>query len=158
MLVELRSGRVEPVKPKDHLRFLAKTGQEDERGCWPWEGAKSGDGHGTFTMRHELMGAHRFAFEVAFGPIPVGLVVRHDCDNAACVNVRHLRLGTLSDNSRDMAKRGRQHMQKLSADDAREIRRLKTTGLTNQTIADTYGVDRATIGYVVRGDTHREEK
>lgn len=35
------------------------------------------------------------------------LVVRHKCDNLRCVNPEHLEIGTLADNNKDRAKRGR---------------------------------------------------
>lgn len=41
------------------------------------------------------------------GPIPPNLYVLHRCDNPHCVRSDHLWLGTASDNSKDMAVKGR---------------------------------------------------
>lgn len=36
-----------------------------------------------------------------------GLVVMHSCDTPACIEPKHLKLGTVADNNRDMAQKGR---------------------------------------------------
>jgi hypothetical protein len=82
--------------------------------CHLWIGNKSNrTGYGSIqTGRrsdHTLrsVGAHRLAWELANGPIPVGQLVCHRCDNTLCVNVAHLFLGTHGDNARDRAAKGR---------------------------------------------------
>lgn len=50
---------------------------------------------------------HRHAWELAYGPIPKGMVICHTCDNTRCVNISHLFMGTQADNMRDMREKGR---------------------------------------------------
>ena len=80
---------------------------EPTTGCWLWEGAISKNGYGS--LRHPTKGkttyAHRFSFFVHNGYLPV--VVRHRCDQRACVNPDHLVGGTQAENLNDMMTRGR---------------------------------------------------
>jgi hypothetical protein len=62
----------------------------------------------TVIYHGEQWNAHRLSYHINVEPIPrtrhdirVGLVL-HSCDNKWCVNPEHLRLGTFSENVRDM--------------------------------------------------------
>lgn len=55
-------------------------------GCWEWLGHKNDRGWGRFGGQQ----AHRVAFEIWVGPIPVGLTIDHLCRNRGCVNPDHL--------------------------------------------------------------------
>lgn len=76
--------------------------------CWEWRGYRNWAGYGII---HPTPGVklrtHRIAYELTHGPIPIGLYVLHRCDNPSCVRPEHLFLGTLADNNRDMAAKGR---------------------------------------------------
>lgn len=82
----------------------------DPNGCWGWTGTTQPFGHGRIAapgVPAKMLMAHRVSWEIHHGAIPVDLRVLHHCDNPPCTNPRHLFLGTLSDNSRDMVKKGR---------------------------------------------------
>ena len=103
-------------------RILRKSPRQADGECWITEytpGTGGGDYIGIQLdgsycsgdkMRRRL---HRIAWEAHNAePIPEGMVVRHTCDNPACINPEHLVLGTCKDNTYDMLERKRAWWQK----------------------------------------------
>lgn len=96
-------------------RFWAKVVKgAGKNSCWLWLGCKLSKGYGQLTVNGNKHLAHRFSWELFFGPIPAELFVLHHCDVPACVNPAHLWLGTNADNMRDRNAKGRQASGKRS--------------------------------------------
>ena len=86
-----------------------------------------------------------------------GMFVCHRCDNPPCVRPDHLFLGTQFENMGDCAAKmrhvvGNKHPHsKLNPDAVREIRRLRSEGLTQPQIAVRFGVAVITVCKVLKG-------
>ena len=91
------------------LRFTRKGS-----GCWEWLGGKNRLGYGRLEYRRVKYLAPRAAWLVWRGEIKRGLCVLHKCDNPACVNQRHLWLGTNFDNQQDSVAKGRHYRASLT--------------------------------------------
>ena len=106
-MAHVRAG-IDPV-----ARFWAKVARGADDACWLWQAAKNERGYGRigWGRKSQPALAHRVAWMLTRGPIPVGMRVLHRCDTPSCVNPAHLHLGTDADNVRDMLERGRSWMQ-----------------------------------------------
>lgn len=151
-----------PPTPTVEERFWSKVAVAGPSECWPWKASVTGNsGYGTLKDAGREVKAHRFSYELHHGPIPEGLVVRHDCDVRHCVNPAHLRIGTPLDNVQDMVDRGRackgeaKPSAKLTEADVRHIRALVSAGRGHREVARMYGMSHRTIGDIVH---HRKWK
>ena len=123
--------------------------------CIEWPRYKNLGGYGKEWRNGKTYLAHRLAYTDAYGPIPKGMIVMHTCDNPACVNIDHLQLGTLKDNSQDMLNKERQArgitsgMHKLTEAEVLEIRKDPRS---LRKIAEDYKVDHTTISRIKKRD------
>lgn len=133
--------------------------RHDEGGCWVWTGTvnRGRGGYGEIRLsKDSRRQAHRLSYEVFLGQIPDGMQVCHRCDNPPCVNPEHLFLGTQKENladsiSKDRFQRGARHYKtKLTADDVREIRRLRDGGMMHADIAERYGLSEEGAAGIAR--------
>ena len=78
-------------------RFWAKVDKSGE--CWIWTASVRGPGYGQCSIGKGKQGyAHRFSYELTYGPIPDGLVIDHACHRKLCVRPTHLRAITQKQN------------------------------------------------------------
>lgn len=133
-------------------RFLAKFTNAGPDDCWEWTASQNGAGYGFFWSLEERRKvlAHRYSYEFFVGPIPSGGLILHSCDNPACVNPAHLRVGTYKQNVEDMDIRGRRvtapmpgsknPQAKLTDTQVIALRRDYISGVPRDVLSTRYGV------------------
>ena len=72
------------------IRFWSRVNKTDT--CWLWTAGLTTDGYGHFAEHRISRRAHRIAYEMLVGPIPVGLTVDHLCRERTCQNPAHMEL------------------------------------------------------------------
>ena len=159
------------------VRFWSKVDKSGgPEACWIWDAARSSKGYGVFTVDGDNVSAHRYAYELAFGPVPAGLLVCHSCDVKLCVQPAHLFAGTAGDNIRDARDKGRlatgsRHgrvtkpertargeangWSKLTEPQVAEIKGRLLSGETHRAVAAAFGIANSTIGGIARGERWR---
>lgn len=134
-----------PNPAEDDRRFWALVTKSD--GCWIWAGSANNKGYGQFHLGvgSRTVLAHRYSWSRSYGPLPP--CVLHACDNPRCVRPDHLFGGTMADNQRDMAKKGRSGQRgerspqaKLREDDIKKIFEMYRTGSSKNSIARFFSV------------------
>lgn len=109
-------GNVLLAHPLPELAVLGENGP-----CCPWSRSTRKDGYGQVWWNGTVLSTHKVAFELTFGPVQEGQVVRHSCDNPLCCNPYHLTPGSQQRNMDDMVKKGRNRFQNNRAKSGREI-------------------------------------
>jgi len=131
----------------------------DKTVCWEWLGGFTSKGVPSYQYAGRKRAAYAVAFECVFGPLLVGEVPRHKCDNGSgrndtgvcCCNPWHIERGSVAQNNNDMAVRARHGM---SAHVRRAIRKLVLEQARDvKEVADLYGIAEQTVRDIVKGRT-----
>lgn len=132
--------------------------------CWEWRGGFDRYGYGQLSVDNLTCTAHRFSYVLHYGRIPVGLAVRHKCDNPKCVRPDHLELGTQAENVRDEIERGRfrkgyafRSTDKLNIEKARQIRALCESGIPQKDVAVQFGIGSGHVSCIVANKIWKEK-
>ena len=162
---------------QDAERFWSKVAVRNSDECWEWQNSCFPDGYGGFKLKGQTLSAHRIAWTIVYGPIPVGMQVLHRCDNPPCQNPTHLFLGTNADNMRDRNRKGRTaygnkngaytHPERVLRGEhtgrakltERQVRRIRTTyrqeSESTYALASRFGVGQTTVKHILHRDTWR---
>ncbi len=143
-------------------RFWSKV-QKSDGGCWEWTAHRNRKGYGRFSVNAAIgpRFAHRLAFADAFGRIPAGKFILHGCDNPACVNPAHLRIGTAKENVADMDERQRRvtpavngeanPFSKLTDEKVTAIRAAYIDGMPRTELSASFDVNPLTLQDIIYG-------
>lgn len=144
-------------------RFWMKVDKNTPNSCWEWTSNKNNKGCGLFKVNAAVGNrlAHRLSYRDAKGPIPKDALVLHSCDNPACVNPSHLRLGSHKMNAADRETRQRHPhrpmvgeknaFSKLSNQQVIAIRKACVSGETREAIAAAYNLSPLSIHDITSG-------
>lgn len=112
--------------------------------CKIWKGFKDRDGYGCMTRNKKSYRVHRYFYELEKGKIPNGLVIDHLCRVRDCINVEHMEVVTIGENTR------RGNMSKLNMKQAEEIRKSYIKGeIRQEDLAIRYKVGQDEISRIV---------
>ena len=120
--------------------------------CWLWTGAKR-RARGIVKVEGTLYVASRVSWLLTHGAWPTPCCL-HYCDNTLCIRPSHLHEGTQQENMAERGARkrtamGTQHGRaKLTPEQVRSIR-LLCLSQTQQSVADTFAVERTTVRDIV---------
>lgn len=151
---------------------LQRFAVDELTGCHNWTGSKGNKGYGQFKERLfpgsggtklKHVKAYRASYELHRGPIPEGMLIRHLCNNPACINPEHLALGTNQDNVNDKMKagrhwsgRGENHGNcKYTDSQIATVRELIRAGLSNKVIAKMVNMNWTYIANIKCGNAKR---
>jgi hypothetical protein len=145
-------------------RFWSKVDipKDYENECWIWTASTNKDGYGQFSINGKQIRSHRFSYECYNGPIPNGfrLLIRHSCDNPACVSPYHLKIGSYQDNSDDAVDRNRiccgenSPLSKLTEENVKDIlNSLYENNINYKELSKIYNVHPDTIKSISLGNS-----
>ena len=144
--------RARSVNPALFDRVMIAVGSPDD--CWSWPSGWDKDGYGVVKVGGKSLKVHRVVASL-FYPQPQPLV-RHICNNPACMNPVHLRAGTSLENARDRVAAGRggdlagerNGRAKLNDEQVKEIRGSTESGAS---LARKFGISKVMACKIRRG-------
>lgn len=150
-----RTARGEPMEwINSHLSH-----DGDECLIWPYALAR---GYGVLVVDGRMRVASNYMCELLHGPAPEGQEdAAHSCGkgNKGCVNPRHLRWASRSDNCNEKLAHGtmtigeQSHMAKMTEKQVRDIRALRAKGVPVGELAAKFSMSRAGI-YLILNKTN----
>lgn len=118
-------------------------------------------GHGRQRRYHIKAEVARQIWEAHYGERFEGEVAMHLCDEGRCGEPSHITPGTFKDNTQDASKKGRMRNTfeageahwnaRLTDVDVADIREAVAAGTPRRMVAETYGLNPATVGRIVLG-------
>jgi hypothetical protein len=151
-VVQLKPRKISARCQPDKFEALLSALHSQTNDCVSWPFGGSGYGYSTVWFDGTTRRVHRLICEAAHGPQPTPKhVAAHSCGNNGCINPRHLRWATQSENMLDREAHGTvPRGYKISEADAAEIRALKGQ-MSQWQIAKRFGITDSYVSAIHRG-------
>ncbi len=137
-------------------RFFSHVNAKGDDDCWLWNFTiNPKTGYGCFTLPAGTVTAHRIAYALEHGTNDLDMYILHSdkCTSRLCVNPRHLRAGTASENSKQAFAAGmlKPPMVKLSKEQVLDIVLLYAAGAKQADIAEQFNISQSEVSQIVNG-------
>lgn len=152
---------------KSYSEFIRLLNMETDE-CVVWPYSKAGQRkYGQVYAPSGRFYAHELAMIHRVGPRPDGMYVLHGpCVSPACMNYRHLRYGTPTENNIDRRRDGtapigaNNPQAKLSDEIVQQLKNRYRNGEAQRSLAAEYGVSVMTVNRAIRGESwnHKQQK
>lgn len=149
------AGRAAQGEPRRWLEKISNSPEVEHCILWPF--AVGSAGYGVFVEGGKHVYAHRTVCEMEHGPQPPGdNHAAHRCGNRLCVNRKHLRWASRSENEQDKIGHGLSNRGErcgsaiLTECDVREVRALLAKGVTQRHVAEMFGVTEGAVNSINR--------
>lgn len=97
-MLQFRKGRFVSSQTLEE-RLAEKYIPEPNTGCFLWLGMLHKQGYGVIKIGKKNRLAHVVAYELEFGPVPLGFELDHViCSNPPCINPLHMKVATHREN------------------------------------------------------------
>lgn len=138
-------------------RFWEKVDIQENDKCWEWKAfTHPFSGYGMFQLKEGVRHAHRVAYMLETGKMPIGFLVCHKCNNRKCCNPQHLYAGTPKENMNDRENAGNhakgmaKKNSKLTDLDVKKIRALRGEK-SQRKISNIFGISKSIVGDIQLG-------
>ena len=148
MSVKERIGLMLPLTIRER-KELMKGVESITDECIKWPLSCNGGGYGRISFQNKTLPAHRAVWELANGEIEAGKFICHKCDNKKCINIKHLFVGSASDNMQDWSKKGHNWKRTIPYEIVKKIKNDNSGGYTK--LAEKYNVSRSAIAHIKKG-------
>jgi len=138
---------------KNHIKIVIESNVSWKNGCLEWIGYVDKDGYGRMKYFKKFVHSTRLIWFIEKDEYPEGKVICHTCDNPSCLNIDHLFLGTVKDNTKDAFDKGRRigrrgkksNFAKLTIEEVIKIKIMLKEKIPQRTIGEIFGVSRGAI-------------